>query len=504
MESSRDEIWGVIEKLPVGVFLSRAGRVVYANATCARILGYDSGDELLGFGPEQMLAESSLPEGQAIVVPAGAPFRSVPRREWRAIRKDGSHITVETEATQQLEFHGQRAVLWTIMDVTELRSVQAQLVQADRLAAVGLLAAGVAHEVNNPLTYVLGALELLRDKLPQLPASVPPAVVAELAAAVAEATDGAERVRVIVRDLKTFSRVEQRPTRLSLQRVLDSSLQMAMNEIRPRARLERSYDACPEVLASEASVGQLFLNLIINAAQAIPEGAPADQQIRVATFTDADGHAIVEIRDTGVGVAPEMTSRIFDPFVTTKPIGVGTGLGLSICRNITTSLGGSIELDSELGRGTTVRVRLPPAPVEVRPAPPAEPPPISRPWIRGRVLVVDDEPAIVGSIVRLLGGDHEVVPMTSAREAHRLVQQGQRFDLIVSDLLMPEMTGMDLHAALLAIDPDQAARMLFLTGGAFTPAAAAFLDRTTNPRLIKPFGSHELRALVQSLVAAKA
>ncbi len=499
-----EDLWVVIERLPIGVFVSRQGKIVYANPMLARYLGYERGEELLGFGPEQMLAPSDQADGRAIVVQRDAPFRPVQRRDWILKRRDGSLLTVETEVTQEIEFQGERAILWTVIDVTAFRNMQAQLVQADRLASVGLLAAGVAHEVNNPLTFVIAALEQLADSLPMLQVTDQDEVEKRdrLVRAVHEAQNGAERVRAIVRDLRTFSRTERQTQRVDPQAVLDSTVQMAMNELRARARLLRDYGPCPEVMASEASIGQVCLNLIINAVHAIPEGRPREHQIRLTTMTSPSGEAILEVSDTGQGIPPELVARVFDPFFTTKPVGIGTGLGLAICRNTVTALGGRIELDSTPGRGTTVRVTLPPAPPREADTIVERAPPAPVPSGRGRILLIDDEPAIVAALERVLGRDHEVVALTDARQALARIRGGERFDVIVSDLIMPEMTGMELHDELAATHPEQAERMLLLTGGAFTQAAASFLDRVPNPRMAKPFNTQELRSVVAQLVVA--
>jgi len=220
--------------------------------------------------------------------------------------------------------------------------------------------------------------------------------------------------------------------------------------------------------------------------------------VRVATSTDARGRAVFEIRDTGAGIAPEIADRIFDPFFTTKPHGVGTGLGLSICRGIVLSLGGEIAVESQPGRGTTVRVALPAAPpdAELAGAFPAAAP-MSR---RGRVLVVDDEPAVASAIRRTLAPHHDVVVRGSAEEAMDAIGRGERFDAILCDLMMPGMTGMELHDALAQVAPDQASRIVVLTGGAFTPRAREFLDRVALPCCEKPFDTETLRATVRRVV----
>jgi CheY-like chemotaxis protein len=280
--------------------------------------------------------------------------------------------------------------------------------------------------------------------------------------------------------------------------VIEPMINITWNEIRHRAKLVRDFRAVPLIDAPEARIGQVFLNLLLNAAQAIPDGDADRHEIAVTTYTDEAGHAVVEVRDTGVGIAPELVDRIFEPFFTTKAAGVGTGLGLSICHGAVTSLGGDISVDSAPGRGSTFRVTIPPADLDGRRPTSSRQPPVLD-VTDARILIVDDEPLVGDTLRRLLrGNDVEVV--TRGREALALVLDGKRFDLILCDLMMPVMTGMDLHAELLIMAPEQAARMVFMTGGAFTPRAQAFLDETTNPRLDKPISAKQLRTLVHDTV----
>src|SRR5262249_31248657 len=172
----------------------------------------------------------------------------------------------------------------------------------------------------------------------------------------------------------------------------------------------------------------------------------------------------------------------------------GTGLGLSICHRIVTSLGGAITVDSQVGRGSTFRVHLPLAELEAE-APPAPAP--HRPARRGKILVVDDEPYITSPLARPLARDHEGVGLGRAEDALARIAAGDRFDVILCDLMMPHMTGMDLHGELMRSAPDQAERMIFMTGGAFTPTARAFLDATPNRRIEKPFDPVQLAGLIQ-------
>jgi CheY-like chemotaxis protein len=211
---------------------------------------------------------------------------------------------------------------------------------------------------------------------------------------------------------------------------------------------------------------------------------------------------LIEVADNGVGISPQVRGRIFEPFFTTKPVGIGTGLGLAICHGVVTSLGGTLDVDSEVGRGSVFRVELPAASRPEAPASgkqaPSVPPTRST---RGRILVVDDEPIVCFSLQRLLATEGDVVAVTSAKEALERIQNGERFDVILCDLMMPDMDGQTLHAALARLAPQQAERMVFVTGGAFTMRARDFLERVPNPRLGKPFDMDALFAVVRSFVA---
>ena len=388
-------------------------------------------------------------------------------------------------------------------DITERKRTEAQLLVSDRMVSIGTLAAGVAHEINNPSTSVSAniavARELLGARAPEEGSeNDPPRDALE---ALAEAAEGAERVRMIVRDLKVFSRGEE-DTRgpVDVEKVLDSTLRMAWNEIRHRARLTKVYGGVPEDLANESRLGQLFLNLVINAAQAIPEGDSERNEIRIETVLDAArSRVVVRVVDTGEGMPIELQRRLFTPFLTTKPVGVGTGLGLSICHRIVIGLGGTIDFSSTPGEGTTFSVSLP---TSVTSNVPVAPPiaPASNAPRRGRVLVVDDEVAIAQAVRRVLSAAHDVFAANSATEAMALLEAGERFDVVLCDLMMPQITGMEFFASLEAYDAAQAAKVVFMTGGAFTEKARTFLDQVSNERIDKPFDIKALRALVNRAV----
>jgi PAS domain S-box-containing protein len=404
--------------------------------------------------------------------------------------------------------------------------LQSGLIQADRLASMGMLAAGVAHEINNPLSYVLFHLETLTEDLPMLATltkhcradlredhgHAPPAALAELlepawlddvVSRAAEALDGVRRIRKVVSGLGTFSRVERvELSNVDVAVALDSALCMAFNEIKYRAQLIKDLGQVPSVWASEGKLAQVFLNLLVNAAQSVEEGNVDGNRITVRTWAEAES-VCVEVADTGAGIPPESLARVFEPFFTSKGVGKGSGLGLPICRNLVAEFGGEIGIESAVGEGTRVTVRLPRVPCHAAAPPPTKvseaPAAID---VRGRLLVVDDEPAIRAAMKRLLGRAHEVVTAASGAEARSILEQDTSFDVILCDLMMPDMTGMELHAWLTVRDPNLAAKIVFVTGGAFTPRSSEYVARSGNARIEKPFDAAALRTLVAEFVAA--
>jgi signal transduction histidine kinase len=407
---------------------------------------------------------------------------------------------------------------------SDMRAEQARmrerLVISERMASAGTLAAGVAHEINNPLGVAMANVEFVTEAITRIldqakappDATRSPTPVESLGALLEplnEAREALARVRDIVRDVKLFSRPhDDATTAVDVRRVLDSSTRMAYNEIRHRARLVKDYGEVPPVRANESRLGQIFLNLIVNAAQAIDEGQAENNAIRISTGTTAEGRVRIEISDTGSGISKENLERIFDPFFTTKPVGVGTGLGLAICHRIITELGGHITVESEVGKGTRFVLLLPAS---------REPQPVSNdaPWLRSavapppspaprrRILVVDDEETLGRTIQRSLAAYHDVVVLTRASAALAQIEAGERYDVILTDVMMPEVTGMEMYERLREIAPDQAPRVVFLTGGAFTTAAREFLDTVPNAIIEKPFDPKSLREVIAGFTAAK-
>ena len=393
-------------------------------------------------------------------------------------------------------------VVLAFRDVTEQREMQEQLHISERMVSLGTLAAGIAHEINNPLAALIGNLDVLMEDMKRQPSErLPiPGFVDEVLHDVREA---AEQVRLIVKDLKVFSRGDEDSRGpVDVQRLLESSLRLAWNEVRHRARLVKEWQVVPPVIANEARLGEVFVNLIVNAAQAIPEGHADRNEIRLCTTLDDCGRVAIEVRDTGVGIPAEIRARIFDPFFTTKPVGVGTGLGLAICHRIVTELGGDIAVASVPGQGTTFRVTLPVAPADQLAMGAAH---VQRADAqqRGAVMVIDDDMLVRSFVRRALSSAHDVTVESCGEDGLARIQRGERFDLILCDVMMPQMTGLELYDLVSAMAPEQAKRIVFITGGAFTGSIQRVLEATGNPRLDKPFHADRLRELVDGILDAR-
>ena len=483
----------LLDALPDAALVERRGLVVFANATAASMLGCSS-DELLG----SSMLDHVHPDDRAVVEAALlSPLASRKANDARIVRKDGSSTQVELTALL-IHFCGEPSTFVVVRDVAERKLYESVIATSDRLASVGGLAAGVAHEINNPLTALISSLDFLDEETLSTLADN-----SDAGDLLLTAKEASYRIRDIIRDLRLFSRPdEERRGPVDLHATLDSTCRLARVEIRHRARLIKRFGPVPRVDANEARLGQVFLNLVVNAAQAIAEGDVESNEITVSTHTDAQGNAVVSVRDTGRGIPSHVFPKLFEPFFTTKPHGIGTGLGLSISRRIIEDAGGSIDVQSELGGGTEVRVVLPASAPRVEPN-------TSRPRMvtpsskRSRLLVVDDDVAVRRALMRILG-EHHVTTVSSGAEAIELISSGERFDAVLCDLMMPNVTGDQCFVRVVEIDPKQAERFVFMSGGAFTASARTFLETTGQPTLEKPFDIELLRSAVRTMCEGRA
>ncbi|HEX3694073.1 MAG TPA: ATP-binding protein [Polyangia bacterium] len=390
-------------------------------------------------------------------------------------------------------------------DVTETRRLQMGIMQDDRIRAMGTVAASVAHEINNPLTYVLGGLEETARKLESLSTDVETLVRFGYDAAASAATlrgitrlkeflnpvlVGTKRIRDVTRELRTFARPDdERLLSIDLGGVVRSVLSLLRKEIEARARLVEDLAPSPPVRANEARLVQVMTNLLMNAWQALPAPDPTRHVIGVRTGSRG-GEAFIEIWDSGGGVPAALREKIFEPFFTTKDIGSGTGLGLFVSRNVVNALQGQISVHDVPGGGALFRVVLPAATGEGHPAVPApsEASAVGRTEQSRRVLIIDDDALVAKALaVRLAGDRFEVRTVLDARQGLEILLADDRLDLVYCDVMMKDFTGIDFHEALRRKAPERLSKVVFMTGGAFTAEARAFLDERVDTHVEKPF-----------------
>jgi signal transduction histidine kinase len=408
---------------------------------------------------------------------------------------------------------------------TREREYQRRLMQAERLAAVGQLAAGVAHEINNPAAFMLSNLTVARQHAERLAAGLsavreaaaahPAAagaveaalvregldgVVADLAQLSEDNVEGIRRIASIARTLLGFARVApDRITETCLDRVAEDACRVVAAEVAPRARLVKRLEPVPPIAADHGKLVQVATNLLVNAARAIPEGDAAGNEVELTTWAEGD-RVWLRVRDTGCGIPLELQPRIFEPFFTTRPRGVGTGLGLPVSAEIARLHGGEIRFTSQPGRGSTFELVLPrrtglTAQVVVLTPEPAAP------RGRPRVLVVDDEPALLAAYRRTLGHDYDLTVARSGEEALALIHRSPAWDAILCDLVMPGLDGEGFLERLRASHPALVERVAFCSGGAFTERTMRFADGLGAELLHKPLERDQVDRVLRRLAA---
>ena len=475
----------LIDALPDAIAVMDDDRILYVNAALSDLLGLESEDSLSGLRAGRLVHYADRSRLQALRQ-TGSPA------ELRMAAR-GRSVVAEIRCVP-IEFDGAPAEALVARDVTERNELTARMMELDRMVAVGTLAAGVGHEINNPLAFLTANLEELEQTLSP--------VASEAKVLVEEALVGSRRIRDIVRSISGFSRAGGERRTISLSAAVHSATTLAGNELRHRARLSVEHQQEFYVEANEADLGQVLLNLLVNASHAVRDGGPEQNSVRVRTYSD-QGRAVCEVSDTGCGISPSVLPRIFDPFFTTKPVGEGTGLGLSICLQTVRSLGGNIEVESEAGVGTTFRVLLPAVEPATEPLRLANRSPAAS-GRRARLMLVDDDENLLRSLSRPLRRHFDLTLCVSAEDALSHLERGEEFEAILTDLMMPGTSGMELYEWVLQLDPGVAARMLFTTGGAFTPAATRFCAAMEDRVLPKPISVAELRDRVEALAGPAA
>lgn len=451
---------------------------------------------------------------KVVTAGAGAPREPAPRAgrsEFRAELPHGSQLLDRGGASREVDdsvapiVDAQGNVLGSVVvfrDITEKRRLEERVALAERLASISTMAAGMAHEINNPLAATVGNVEFALNRLDELgeeakaqglPAWVTQALN-EAGEALQDARNAGTRVQHIVRDLKKFSRAEEPTTApLDLPDVLQAALAVTRHLIQVGTHVRPRLGTTPLVLANEGRLVQVFANLLTNAIQASADAL--HHTVDISTSTDALGRAVIEVRDSGQGIRSEDLPRIFEPFFSTRRAGEGLGLGLSICQTTISALGGEITVESQPGAGSLFRVTLPAA-REPSPKPPRPQPlvPASR---RARVLVIDDEEIVGRTVERILMRQHDVQLETNPKQAlSRLTRE--TFDVVLCDVTMPQLSGRQVYEAVLAGNPELARRMVFLTGGALSDELERFLASLGNTVIHKPFSVDKLLDVVAS------
>ncbi|GMU07981.1 ATP-binding protein [Corallococcus caeni] len=508
LRRARDMFQGALDAVPEPLFIKdREHRLVAMNGAYCRLLDQ----------PAEAL-RGTVTSPQVPPHEAEASWRQDERAftTGQTVEDEGSFTDSKGRSrevlTQRAAYalpNGERFLVGLVRDVTERTRLEAQRRLAERMTSVGTLAAGVAHEINNPLSYVTSNLAYLWERVAQPVVPVPTEQLEELRQVVAEALEGAGRVRSIVRDLRTFSRTEEEQHGpVDVRRAVEGAVKLMRDELQHRARLTCELEPVAAVHGNEGRLAQVVTHLLMNALQSFGERPPEQNQLRLRLRPGREGHVLIEVEDNGTGMPAEVRQRIFDPFYTTRSPKGGTGLGLSICLTLVHAMGGHIEVASEQGQGSLFRVELPALslpPEALRPPQPvAAPVEESAQAARAtrnlrRLLLIDDEPAVGSAVSRLLRNLYDVHVIQDAREALRRLSHGEKFDAILCDLMMPGMSGMDFLVELERLAPELAPRTGLMTGGV-NPQAREFVGRRARELLEKPFERDQLCTFVETLM----
>ena len=489
----------LIELMPSAILVVQEGKVVFCNRAAVQLWRRRGPDELLDEELENLFDAwrsrrlwESLREGRA--------FEAV--EAWAGDEGDESAgCSVEVRGGP-LRFNGSMALQLILNEVGEQKALMARRLRADRLMAMGTMAATVGHEINNPLSYVQANLDFVFEELEAAWIELGPsedlawAQKMELLEGLRSAREGTERIRAVVESIQSFSRLGDEASPVtSVDRPLESSLRVARHELGPDVTLTVDLHPTAPVPISAARLGQVFLNLLINAAQALARLESGERRLEVRT-RQVEEEVIVEVADTGPGIAAEVQQHIFEPFVTTRE--EGTGLGLAISAEIVTSAGGVIEVDSAAGRGCLFRIRLPA--VEELASRQLEAIPVPEELCEGAVLIIDPDPAVAASLARLLKTQHDVVAVSTLEEALEALEGERELDVILCDLRFRGGIGRDVFQWIEENAPQYWDRLVAMAAGRASQAHHEFLSNLPNPWVTKPFDLRRLRSVIASVL----
>jgi PAS domain S-box-containing protein len=473
----------VLDCAPDAIAIMGGPIVLYMSLPGARMLGFEKPADVIG----RSLAEWLAPEEFSVASDRidEVMRTSLPNelKEYRVRRADGRVLLIEV-ASAPIIYEGAPAVLSFARDVTERKALERQVAESARLAALGRLSAGVAHELNNPLTHLVLAVDGLRRTLGSMGSRNPAAALAVTRDRLEQIAQDIDRMVLVARELRLFASPQPGSRRaVDLRQPLEAALS-AVRDTHPAAAhmtVESRFEDVPAVDACPLRIEQVFVNLLNNAFDSLGDVTDEDRVVTIELVPAGDAVA-VRVSDRGPGIPVDMLERVFEPFFTTKAYGRGAGLGLAISRSIVQVLGGNMTVASAAGRGTAFTVTLPvwrlPAPATETRSPLA--------CKRLRVLVVDDEPAIGGALAASLE-EHQVEVAGSAAEALALLARDPGFDVILCDIVMPEASGVEFHRSLAATNPGLCRRIVFMTGATLGTDEGKTLAALPNTVLEKPF-----------------
>jgi two-component system, cell cycle sensor histidine kinase and response regulator CckA len=503
-----DRLHGLAENVPATLlYWSRDLRCQYANRAAAAWFG-QTPETIMGRTMPEVLGaiyERHLPHIDAVLAGEEQRFDSEIPDPSGGMRHSQVHYIPDVVDGEV------RGIYVLVTDLTHrakaedaVRSIERQAHATERLSAIATLTQSIAHEINNPLAIALLGLD---DALDQLDTGQ--AEPAALRESLLSAREGMSRMVGIVQSMKLLARLDATEReQIDVKATLEESIALATTEIRYRASLSSDLEDVGVIDGNAAQLTQVFVSLLRNVAHALPEENAERNEIRVTTRRSA-GNIVIEITDNGrTDSSKEPPQRAFDRFFTTADASGGIGLGLSVARDVVTSLGGAIGIETTASGGSLLRITLPPAPEQLKLpsasiAPSSDAPARSSSHRglgrRGRILVIDDEPLVGRSLKRHLAPRYDVEAVTRGREAiDRAIDE--RYDVILCDLMMPDVSGADVYAEVTAARPELADRFIFMTGGAFTAKGREFLQAVSAPVLAKPFDLPILDATVRRVV----
>jgi len=486
----------LLDMAPDAIAIVRGPIVLHMSPTGARLLGWERPSDVVGRSIAEWLSPGEFALATRRIAEVMRTARPNEPQDYRMRSLDGHSLIVEVVSVP-VTFDGAPAVLSFWRDVTERRALERQVAESARLASLGRLSAGVAHELNNPLTHLVLTVEAMRRLLGARDDAAD--VVVRARDKVESIAEDVERMVAIASELRLFASPQPGARRpVDLRQPIEAALRTVRDThaAAGQVRVGQDYDEVDPVDADPMRVQQVFVNLLTNAFDSLGDASgdrAGGDAVSVELRSASPDAVAVHVRDQGPGIPEDMLERVFEPFFTTKAYGRGAGLGLAISRSIVQAMGGSLEVESAPGQGTTFTVTLP-----VWRAP-ADSPELAQGSAgrRLRVLVVDDEPGIGRALASCLE-EHDVVVATSADEAEEELARDPAFDVILCDVVMPGRSGVEFHQALATSSPGMARRLVFMTGATLGSDEGRALAALPNPLLAKPFDLTRLQHALET------